>query len=332
MLQRKPQFLANLASHQKQPGHSANVVSAAILSVILCAPIVCPKSATAAAATATKAFRDIKMTALPDAAAQAKGELRADAKEVADILKITPYVEKIRAEKSQGANSSSASKPLQQARLLCLWKLLQADEEVRREVASIHFDLAATNSSLGALSARRQRLINNINTFNFMQGGSFGVIKQSLSLHHVRSDYTQTIGMTSFGTSTAMGLSNLLLSSYVIKSDLAAPPDSLSKIASSSYQPADANRSYLWQFLEAKYPGTELKRRQVLVKHWQDFAALSAKEEAKFRVPSGSAEVENLTEAINTTNRRIALLHDLQTHIEEFDGSLFELHQAITLN
>jgi hypothetical protein len=129
-----------------------------------------------------------------------------------------------------------------------------------------------------------------------------------------------------------MGLSTLLLSPYVIKSDLLPPPDALSNIANVSYQPGDANRSYLWQFLEAKLPGSDLKRRQALVRHWQDFAGLSSKEEGRFRMPSSSPEVENLTVAIINTNRRITLLHDLQTHIEEFDGSLFELHQAITLN
>jgi len=65
----------------------------------------------------------------------------------------------------------------------------------------------------------------------------------------------------------------------VIKSDLLPPPDALSNIANVSYHPVDANRSYLWQFLEARLPGTALKRRQVLVRHWQDFAGLSSKEE-----------------------------------------------------
>ena len=107
--------------------------------------------------------------------------------------------------------------------------------------------------------------------------------------------------------------------------------DALSNIANVSYHPVDANRSYLWQFWKLDSP-EPLETQAGFSQTLADFAGLSSKEEERFHMPSGSPEVDNLTVAIINTNRRITLLHDLQTHIEEFDGSLFELHQAITLN
>ena len=264
--------------------------------------------------------------------AELRGELRVDAKEAADILKITPMVEKLRAVKQSGiVDPDSLSRPLQQARFLCLWKIWQANEEVRRAVGQIDFDLADANTLLSELTSKRQATINMINTMNFMQGGVLGVIKQSLGLQHdIPQPPKQEIAMTSFGTGTALALVTLLIPSYFSRK-IDAPPNTLSQILNPGYAPSDASQSYLWQFLTSTPEGSQLTRRQILTYHWRDFAGLKINDATVVRKISSAPESdEKLREGIRTVGQRIALLHDLKTHIEEFDGCLYELHQAVT--
>ena len=112
-------------------------------STILTAPVL---------ANGAGSFRDIKLGAERDKVAEAHGELRAEAEEVALLLKIKPFVEKLRAAKaSSSSDSVQSSRPIEQARLLCLWKIFIALEEVRKVVAVINIEIAQSNESFNSL-------------------------------------------------------------------------------------------------------------------------------------------------------------------------------------
>jgi hypothetical protein len=277
-------------------------------------------------------FFDIKMTPPRDMQAEAAGAMRNDAQEASDILKISPLVEKLRAAKKQGmTDPDRLPKALQEARLLCLWKIWEAQQEIRRAVGEIDFDLSESNTNLDSLTTKRQQTINMINTLNFMQGGILGTIKQSMGLQHdIGQPPRQEIAMTSFGTGTAMALVTLLIPGVFCRK-IEEPRNSLSHILDPSYTPPDASYSFLWPFLNEELKGTGLTRRQVLLNHWRDFAGLNVTNAVTVRkVGATPAADEELRENIRVLQSRMTLLHDLKTHVEEFDGCLYELHQAIT--
>jgi len=279
-----------------------------------------------------KNFRDIRMTPPRDVQAELHGALRIEAQEAAEILKITPLVEQIRAAKERGVTDpDTMGRPLQQARLLCLWKIWQAQQEIRRGIGMIDFDLSESNTNLDSLTIKRQQVINMITTLNFMQGGTLGTIKQSMGLQHdIPQPTRQEIAMTSFGTGTAMALTTLLIPGFFCRK-IDEPRNTLSHILDPSYAPPDAANSFLWQFLDTQLPGTGLTRRQVLVNHWRDFAGLNIADPVGLRKMGATPESEErLSENIRTLQLRMTILHDLKTHVEEFDGCLYELHHAIT--
>jgi hypothetical protein len=279
-----------------------------------------------------KTFRDIRMTPPRDAQAELRGALRVDAQEAADVLKISPLVEKIRAEKQRGVTDpDSLPRPLQQARLICLWKIWEAQQEVRRAAGVIDYDLSDSYTNLDTLTWKRQQTINVITALNFMQGGVLGTLKQSMGLQHdIPQQPRQEIAMTSFGTGTAMALVTLLIPGLFCRR-IEEHPNSLSHVLDPSYAPPDASNSFVWQFLDSELPGTGLTRRQVLVNHWRDFAGLQITNALQVRkVGAAPDSDEKLTESIRILQLRMNILHDFKTHVEEFDGCLYELHHAIT--
>lgn len=136
--------------------------------------------------------------------------------------------------------------------------------------------------------------------------------------------------MASFGTGTAMALVTLLIPGMFCRK-IEGERNSLSHILDPSYAPADASNSFIWQFLDSELPGTGLTRRQVLVNHWRDFAGLNVASAVTVRKVGGDPQSdEKLLESIRTLQQRMTILHDFKTHVEEFDGCLYELHHAIT--
>jgi hypothetical protein len=283
------------------------------------------------AATEHKQFLDIKMT--PPLSKPVEPNIRPDALDAANTLKIAPYIVRLQATQTEFANGSATRAQLN-ARLLCLWKIAQAAMEVRKLTAAIDRDLASSNIALDTLMARKETAQNFINTMNFMQGGTLGIIKQSLFLHR-QFQASQYPLITSFSVGTGLAALNLVLPSVWIRR-IDEPPNTLSHFLRKNYEPADRRESYLWSYLDAPIPNSEwptMSRREVLIHHWEDFEGLDQKQEKVLRklsaLPEGS---ENLHESISLVNQRISLLHDLKTHVEEFDGALYELHKSIAAN
>lgn len=306
---------------------AATIVSVCVLALL----------ATSSMCKEEKAFRDIKMTPERDEVSESAGALRVDAAEVAELLNIAPMVERLRQlQKEAPTDSTHRSRNVQSMRLLCLWKIFIAEQEVRKAVAQIDYDTGVAFQSLHKLEARQNSIINDINQINFMQSGVLGVIKNSISFkgRHNNPVAAQEIAMTAFGTSMALSLTNMLIVPRFMNQRVDSKPNMLSFILNSERKPSDLAQSYLWKFFNKPIPRSSvtLTRREILIKHWEDFDGLRSSDVKNNNVlASMSPDERILKENIRAVNQRIDLLQDMKTHIEEFDTSLFELHQTITL-
>lgn len=286
--------------------------------------------APAAQANRADDFRDIKLTPDRDLSAEAQGYLRADAREIENILGVGPLVAKIQEARSTGTDTANLPKASQNARLVCLWRILQASEEVRKVVAQIDFDIAEAHIALDKLTTKRDMTRNLINTANFYQSGILGVTRQSMALAKENPTSRQIQAMISFSTGTFLPLVNMTVP-YWYTSPADRDGNMLAHVFDTRFRPADADQSYLWRFFNNPVPGApnNLTRRQILVKHWQSFGGVNTKKATGIKILTGDGE-DGMKETITLLSQRINLLQDMKTHIEEFDGSLFELHQAIT--
>lgn len=296
------------------------------LSLILVNPV--------SAEARTGLFTDIKMTAdfAPDAGKH--GDLRPDAAEISELLEITPYVEQLRQHRiNNPADTCDLPKPLLTAKVLCLWKILMASEEVRKFSAKIDLDLATSNVALDALVAKRDATSNAINNANFAQGGLLGITKQSLFLHkYFATSNIPLIVSASIGTT--LSVANMFAPN-MYRAKIENNPNMLAHFFDADYKPSDASQSHLYKFFHSAIPGGkyQLTRREILVRHWHDFAGLKPDDPLLIRkLSSAPVAGEDLNEDIKLLSLRVALLHDLKTHVEEVDGCLYELHKAIRSN
>lgn len=294
-------------------------------------PLVVSHTLTGAASAATKdEFRDIKLTAERDLSSEAQGYLRADAKEMEQLLDVSSIVDKLKSARANGQDTKSLPKSVQNARMLLLWRMLEASEEVRKVVNEIDFDLADTHINLDSLTSKKNMTSNMLNTANFFQGGVCGVIKNSMALKKYNPVARQTIAISSFSTSLLLSTINLSVPYWYHRR-----PDRkgnmLAHIFDPSFKPRDAQNSYLWKFFNAPVPGApgQLTRREILVKHWQSFGGVRANDDRTIKLVSDNPD-NDLNESIGLLQQRISLLQDMKTHIEEFDACLFELHQCTT--
>ncbi|MCW5824375.1 MAG: hypothetical protein KIT34_16340 [Cyanobacteria bacterium TGS_CYA1] len=281
-------------------------------------------------AKSSKEYIDIQITPTRNPAAEANNELRADAAEIADLLNIRPVVEMLRTHQRSGKDMCEAPKDLQSARLMCLWRMFVASEEVRKVVAQINFDIAVNNVHLETLTNRKRLTNNLINTFNFTQSGVLGIVKNSLAIAAVYPIFRQEIAMTSFGMSGCLPIINMYAPNLIYRRTTDGA-NMLSHVTDPGYKPAYANQSYLWKYFNSPIPGSASKepRREIILKHWEAIKGLSATNEKQKDLMDGTNE-KTVHEGLKTVGQRIEILHDFKTHIEEFDGALFELHQAIT--
>ena len=303
----------------------------AILFTCLLVSFYCPAPGLA---TGAGSYRDIKMAPNRDRVAESRGELRTDAQEASRILRVEPLVEKLKATKEAGITATQLPRPIQQARLLCLVKIFIAMEEVRKVVGVINRELSVSYTALDSLTTKRDMAMNMLNTTIFMQAGVLGCISQGVNFKYGQPITSKTVATVNFSNITGLSAVGLLVPS-IWSRRIDSPPNFLAHIFNESYRPGDAEKSYLWRFMSSPISGSTdgLTRREVLIKHWEDFAALDSKQERQVkRLAAMPAGEERLSESIRILSQRITLLHDLKTHLEEFDGSLFELHNAITMN
>lgn len=286
-------------------------------------------SISSASARDEKTFRDITM--IPEVKGVVPpGELRPDAQEIANILNIQPLVARLQAARGSQAQ---AAKPVLYARLLCDWKMFAAGEEVRKFVNLIESDLADSNITLDSLMAKQNKTINTLNTLNFAQGGILGICKQSLFLHQ-EAQASQYPLIVSFSNNIVLSGMTLFVPS-IYRHRMNSHPNSLAHFLDPNYAPPDAARSYLWKYFNSAIPGAphNLTRRQLLLKHWEAYQNLNTKDSALLRrLGAHPQEGDELSEGIKNVGQQVELLHDLKTHVEEFDASLYELHKEIQID
>ncbi|MGH9548558.1 MAG: hypothetical protein ACRD3W_04250, partial [Terriglobales bacterium] len=143
----------------------ASLIRRVVAPISLCAIIIgCLAIRASAVDENRKQYLDITM--IPDSsAAEAQGLMRPDAEEIAELLKIKPLVDRIRAAKQSGETDySHMPKPILQAKILCLYKIMIAKQEVRRLVAQLDRELAEGNIALNTLTARKGNFANAVTT------------------------------------------------------------------------------------------------------------------------------------------------------------------------
>lgn len=283
----------------------------------------------AALAKGRSEFVDIKLTPDVTPSQVPAGAIRADAKEVAQLLEIEDYVVQIQEAKRTGA---PMTRDLTNKKMICLWRIMTAAEEVRKMSGRIDRELSFTNIALDELISRRNGVSNALNTLNFAQGGTTGILKQSFVLNHWFNT-SQLFLLVGAGVGTTLAGINLV-HPYLWSRRVENNPNILAHFLDPKYQASDANVSYLWKFFNSSVPGSSnnLTRRQVVIKHWEAYTGLNTADENNWRKlaahPKNTDEL--IRENIKVLFQRVDLLHDLQTHIEEIDGSLFELHKVIS--
>ncbi len=274
-------------------------------------------------------FVDIKLTPDVIPSQVPAGTLRADAKEVAQLLEIEEYVQQLQEAKRTCA---PMTRDLTNKKLICLWRIMTTASEVRKISGRIDRELSFTNIALDDLIGRKNGVSNALNTLNFAQGGTTGIIKQSFVLNHWFNT-SQLFLLVGAGVGTTLAGINLV-HPYLWSRRVENNPNILAHFLDPKYKPEDAEVSYLWKFFNSTNPGStnNLTRREVVIKHWEAYTGLNAEDENKWRKlaahPKNSDEL--IRESIKVLFQRVDLLHDLQTHVEEIDGSLFELHKAIS--
>ncbi|MFN8658286.1 MAG: hypothetical protein U0105_18265 [Candidatus Obscuribacterales bacterium] len=283
-------------------------------------------------------FRDIKMAPDRDQQSEAGGAMRADAQEVAALLDIAPMVERLRAlQKLPRTDATHRTRAVQNMRLLCMWRIFIAEEELRKVIAQIDFNLSETYTELAAMEAKKMSLINDVNSVNFMQSGILGIIKDSISFpgRYNNPHVAQELGIVAFSNQLALTSVNLVVVPMLVSRRVGGKPNMLAHIFNPNYKPADYEHNYLWKFFNSPIPGNAngLTRREILIRHWQDFEGVQIKDQKNLdKLGHMYPEGQSVREQIRMVNQRIDLLQDMKSHIEEFDASLFELHKSITLD
>jgi hypothetical protein len=207
-------------------------------------------------------------------------------------------------------------------------------EEVRKVVAIINYELAKSHVALDSLTSKRDMTINMLNTVNFMQGGTLGCVAKSIDFKYGYFMADKEISEVSFGTSAGLPAIGLFVPSMWSRR-IDSPPNTLARIFDPNYKPPASEQSYLWKFMNSPIPASPIKltRREILIKHWEELEGLNSKDQKRIKRLAATPEgEESLREGIRIISQRNDLLFDLKTHIEEFDGSLYELHKVISMN
>ncbi len=281
-----------------------------------------------------ESFVDIKLTPDSHGHAEENGELRSDALETAEILRIVPYVQQIRLARQSAADQpGTMSRATLYAKYLCLLRILAAREEVRKFVVALKRDLATSYVALDTLTTRNDVAQDVNNSLNFMQFGIIGIVKQSLLIEK-KFAVPPYLLTTANAVGTGSAALNLAIPSLCGKK-VTEPRNTFADFLDLNYNPPDANRSCLWRFLNSPIPGGDktLTRRQILLKHFTAFQGLNLNNKRYLKKLTASPRnCEILLEHANVVAHRISLLFDLRSHVEEFDLSLYELHKSIISN
>ena len=104
------------------------------------------------------------------------------AKEAADLIGVTPLVDRVLVLKKQGLTSSTARQMII-LKLMLYKRLWAASLDVRKAADRIDKELAHAYDIRDILEGRRGRMINLTNTSNFIQGGTLGSIRTGILMN-----------------------------------------------------------------------------------------------------------------------------------------------------
>jgi hypothetical protein len=198
--------------------------------------------------------------------------------------------------------------------------------EVRMAADRIDRELAWSFAGQGMLQARRQRILNNLFTANFMQSGVLGITSGGEFLHHDRRAGTELLLIAS---SIGLALSAV---SFVAEKSGSKKIDGETTLLADVFhlnhgEPLHQPEIVL-RFLNSVPPEstTHKTRIETLMDNWQQRRVLRATQEKQLqRIAAVEPEAKQYKENLRLIGTRIRMLFDTQWTIEQLDTDILEL-------
>lgn len=250
--------------------------------------------------------------------------ISAAAAEASRILGVTADVQRISDLSSQlkQVDSESVRTDLLAHKCKVLRKILLGYLEVRQTSDQIDVDLGYTYDAIAKGTRRRDRLVQMCNVANFTQ---FGVQFSLAAAFRLHGDGFMSNLLTCTAGGATLAISTLgLLAAKTGKSKEKHPPNALADFFELSPPQQYQLPGTLKAFINSKYPGTNLTRREFEITQWKRYYHLDDSRSKNLTAIADSAS--NIHgESLTLLNNRLVLLYALNAMIEDFDSDLIAL-------
>jgi len=255
--------------------------------------------------------------------------LTAGAIEAANLLKILPKVERL-AQLNQGrTNYESISDEELALKVDVMDRVMGGALEVRMAADRIDRELAWSFSGQGMLQARRQKILNNLFTANFMQGGVLGIVAGPEFLHGNRRAGIECLLLGSSIGLALSGVSFLYEKSGTRKID--GETTMLADVFHLSYPEPLHQPEIVLRFLNSVPPDAKTHKTRIdtLMDGWK---LHDAQEQWLLKLAAVEPEANKYRENLRLIAKRIRMLFDTQCKIEELDADFLDLLRATDAN
>jgi len=260
--------------------------------------------------------------------------IQANANQLAEQLGIAKDLHKLSEERA----AINAGKPPSIEYVLLKQKLLEtlleASFELRTMTSKLHSEIAQADDLQAVMEERRDRAIRLNTIANFISGGITGIIGGSMKLGNMPSAPPDSIDL-------AEGVVQTSLAALAYKQQngerrfVQGVPNSLAKIFDPSL-PSEYP-DLVWRYLQAVPAESSMNvtRRESLLRHWHKFGVIDRIRPSKDRpttqvaIAHVSGMHPNHAVTIDLLSTRSAMLHDVESVVEEIDSLLLVLLQSV---
>lgn len=275
--------------------------------------------------------------AIAQATAPAQLGLTPGAREAARLLGIERQVDRlIEIRRARGPQSPDSLTDEELALKVDVFdRILGASLEIRMVTGRIDRELGWAYAGLGMMQGKKQRLINNIVTANFMQIGILGVLSGPAFLHG-----KPTLGTELLLIASCLGLTFSTAAFLVNRTQGRKPVDGGTTVLADVFHlqkptPDKHRADIVAAYMNAVPAGSvgNQTRIQELIENWKKGRYLRAQNsEVQLQKLSAIQPADKkLYENIRILNNRVRMLFDTQHMIQTLDADLLELLRATNL-
>ncbi|HEY9731967.1 MAG TPA: hypothetical protein V6C89_08645 [Drouetiella sp.] len=250
--------------------------------------------------------------------------MSAAAAEASRILGVSGDIELIRDLHAQlkQVDSESVRTELLAHKCKVLRKILVGYLEVRQTSDQIDVDLGYTYDAIAKGSRRRDRLVQMCNVANFTQ---FGVQFSLAAAYRLHGDGFMSNLLTCTSGGATLAISSLgLLAGKAGKSREKHPPNMLADFFELNPPMQYQLPEMLKAFINSRYPGLQLTRREFEITQWKKFYHLDDSKQKKLTAIADSGSNAH-GESLALLSNRLVLLYALNSLVEDFDSDLIAL-------